>query len=95
MCSKSDAASVGRLPPLRGLRGDVMVQGPASFRRRLQHMIANCLAFCARSEERLKALRLFLYLRLLLVGSGFVGTAVAAASRGIGGSLLYVTGAAC
>jgi len=44
-------------------------------------MIANCLAFCARCEERLKELRLFLYLRLLLVGSGFVGAATQAASR--------------
>ena len=58
-----------------------MVQGPASFRRRLQHMTANCLAFCARWEERLKGLRVFLYLRLLVVGFGFVSTAGEAASR--------------
>jgi hypothetical protein len=45
-------------------------------------MTANCLAFSARWEERLRRRRVFLYLRLLLVGFGFVSTAAQAASRG-------------
>ncbi len=57
-----------------------MVQARGAFRR-LQHMIANSLAFCARREERVKGLRVFLYLRLLVVGFGFVSTAIQATSQ--------------